>query len=110
LPRATNDCCRAQDRFGVAPQPCDLDMITLLSPEGCSGDRIDKQFVSEARGLPRLNCPHWRSVFSSVFKEPKLFAHPRPTDGHDLVLLCGRCEPSVERSETLLDSLRRDNP
>jgi hypothetical protein len=29
LPRATNDCCRAQDRFGISPQPCDLDMITF---------------------------------------------------------------------------------
>jgi hypothetical protein len=49
-----------------------------LSPEGYSGNRIDKQFVSQTReGLPRLNCPHWRSVFSSVFKEPKLCALPR---------------------------------
>jgi hypothetical protein len=33
--------------------------------------RIDKQLESPGGDL---NCPHWRSVFSSVFKEPKLGA------------------------------------
>jgi hypothetical protein len=49
--------------------------LLLLPPTGYVDGRIDRQIHltahSEEDAALKI-CPHWRSVFSSVFKEPKL--------------------------------------
>jgi hypothetical protein len=53
---------------------CNCVLTFGLSPEGPL-DRTSELTDSLIEGDPRVDttdCPHWRSVFSSVFKEPKL--------------------------------------
>jgi hypothetical protein len=45
--------------------------VFVLLPAGRPTAKLTDSFSRQPKGC-RLNCPHWRSVFSSVFKEPKL--------------------------------------
>src|SRR5690606_33921807 len=78
------------------------------------GGGIDRQFDLKgiAEATPSLtNCPHWRSVFSSVFKEPKL-SHIRPSGLGTGSVRAPRSAvgTSVGRRTTLLALTRGDNP
>ncbi len=56
-----------------------------------------------------MNCPHWRSVFSSVFKEPKLGTSVHR--GERLGALAFPAgEPSVKRKIKLSVGEGRNNP
>ncbi len=47
----------------------------MLSPIGKSATELtDSVAMTYPEGFVSTRCPHWRFVFSSVFKEPKLVA------------------------------------
>ena len=88
---------RVQGRWNV-PDSCDLDMIVFATGWDPAAE-LTSSLVSEAHRSepPPTNCPHWRSVFSSVFKEPKL-EHIRAEDQRGLVPCpSGGARPSVGR-------------
>jgi hypothetical protein len=51
--------------------PGDLTYIVFATGWDPAAELTDS-LISATRRSPLKDCPHWRSVFSSVFKEPKL--------------------------------------
>jgi len=92
---------------------CDLTFITCCHRQGMSMAELTDRFFSRVprRVLALKTCPHWHSVFSSVFKEPKL--------GHILAaMFCllglvpalpEAVTPAVERRSTLAPSVGARN-
>jgi hypothetical protein len=94
-----------------------LTIITFVSPSENSATELTDRFISRDAHKERLAlkiCPHWRSVFSSVFKEPKLMAHPRGDHNVNLRGLVPASfrlrNASVGRETKLARSLASRNP
>ncbi len=111
LPRATNDCCRAQDRFGISPQSCDLDMITFCCHrKGIPATELTSS-SSQRLAPPPTELP--ALAFCLLFRfqgAEALRTSATDFSGPTWCLLFRRREPSEERSETLLASVATPQP
>jgi hypothetical protein len=69
---------------------------------------IDRQFPTWPEGHA-FDCPHWRSVFSSVFKEPKLAAHIETRSAGRIMTVFGVGAGAFPEDETFREAELEDS-